>query len=678
MLIKAGTSNISTMIRFLLSASGTPASQLVSDTAGLDMWYRRDGALKTLLSPINLVAVDSAHSDGGFIHIQDGYYRIDIPDAAVGSGAQGVMVGGSATNFTGVGTYLQLDAPVNIAKISGASIAADNLELQYDTTGLTGDTFPGTQAQLNNISSGTAAVNTVAESFTAAGAEPETNTYTATQQLDLTYHIVEDDATSTEFYYQFDVGSNGVPVSIQWEGYAQGINDTYTIKAYNWAGTSWDVVGSLAASVGTTRITQTYDLTTAHVGTSANAGKVRWQVTSANGDAFATDRILCSYAVVATSVGYANGSIWVDTNASNTNTTDYIDGVADNPVSTWAAALTINTSLGLNRFHVANGSTITLSGDSSNFTITGDNWTLVLNGQAITNAHFNGATVSGTGTGVGYDFHGCTIGDITVAAGDFFNCGLASDIVLSSAATYYFDQCFSGVAGIATPSIDFGASVADTNLNMRHYSGGIEIKRMGASANDLMSLEGWGQLKAASTCISGTVAIRGHFNITDNAGGAVTFSDPARYDVTRIRDEASGALNTYDGPTNAEMNARTILSAEYATSALIPSLSAGFMPATIQAIDGSASAAQRLRLSTLTMVPGAATAHQLSTTQMSNNLAETTDDHYIGRIILWTSGALKNQATDITDYTGNDGASALLTFTAVTEAPANTNTFIIL
>ena len=48
--------------------------------------------------------------------------------------------------------------------------------------------------------------------------------------------------------------------------------------------------------------------------------------------------------------------------------------------------------------------------------------------------------------------------------------------------------------------------------------------------------------------------------------------------------------------------------------------------------------------------------------------------NYNGRIIIWTSGVLINQATDITDYTGTGG---VLTFTATTEAPSNTDTFVI-
>ena len=74
------------------------------------------------------------------------------------------------------------------------------------------------------------------------------------------------------------------------------------------------------------------------------------------------------------------------------------------------------------------------------------------------------------------------------------------------------------------------------------------------------------------------------------------------------------------------------------------------------------------------IVSGAATSTTLTTTQMSTDLTETDDDHYNGRIIIWITGPLANQATDITDY---EGSSRTLHFTAVTEAPQNGNEFII-
>ena len=83
-----------------------------------------------------------------------------------------------------------------------------------------------------------------------------------------------------------------------------------------------------------------------------------------------------------------------------------------------------------------------------------------------------------------------------------------------------------------------------------------------------------------------------------------------------------------------------------------------------------------LMVSSGTMVVGVAEAGTLSATEMTSDLAQPTDDHFIGRVIIWTSGALKNQASDITDYTGVDG---LVEFTAVTDGgPSAGDTFIII
>ena len=91
-------------------------------------------------------------------------------------------------------------------------------------------------------------------------------------------------------------------------------------------------------------------------------------------------------------------------------------------------------------------------------------------------------------------------------------------------------------------------------------------------------------------------------------------------------------------------------------------------------INGSTEAAQDLSASALTIVRASAVTGTLSTTEMTTDLTEATDDHYNGRIIIWTSGVLKDQATAITDYTG---ASKKLTFVAITEAPSNADTFVI-
>jgi len=446
----------------------------------------------------------------------------------------------------------------NVAQISGDATSADNLELQYDTTGVTGDTFPATQAQVGNISTGAGGLSALVTAFAKAGAETETNTYTSTQEGDGTYHIVEDDAGSTEFYYQATVNAGGAATSWKWRGYVQSKADTVAINYYNWATTSYKQITTLTGVNGTTPIDEIFTVPTGATGTGANQGKVRLQFVSTTTTAIATDRLLCEFSQSSQSAGYAEGAIWYNDGVSNTNTVDYVDGTADNPVSTWAAALTLSTSLGINKFHVSNGSTVTLSAGSDNYEIYGWEWVLALGGQSIAGTYVRGATVIGTGTGAGARFFYCKMalgGALSVADCGMKDCSIAGDITLSAAGTYLIDACFSGVAGTATPSIDFGAAVGNTNLNMRHYSGGIEIKNMGSAGTDKMSLEGFGQLVLNANCDpsnSPVIAIRGLFTITDNvsggfAAGGGTVSDDARYDTTLtewIQDVLEGDVTT--------------------------------------------------------------------------------------------------------------------------------------
>lgn len=97
-------------------------------------------------------------------------------------------------------------------------------------------------------------------------------------------------------------------------------------------------------------------------------------------------------------------------------------------------------------------------------------------------------------------------------------------------------------------------------------------------------------------------------------------------------------------------------------------------PVNVTQIGGSTAVLAAFKAAAGTIVTGAAIAGTLSTTAMTTDLTEVTDDHYNGRTLIWTSGVLTGQATAITDYVG---ATKRLTFTAVTEAPTAADTFII-
>jgi len=106
---KAGTVDVSVVVRIIDSTDGTPELGVVAATAGLVLEYRRELEAEVSLATItDLAALTTAHTDKGMLHIGDGYYRVDLPDAACATGQVGVLVHGVATGMVVIGCYLQL------------------------------------------------------------------------------------------------------------------------------------------------------------------------------------------------------------------------------------------------------------------------------------------------------------------------------------------------------------------------------------------------------------------------------------------------------------------------------------------------------------------------------------------------------------------------------------------
>lgn len=132
-----------------------------------------------------------------------------------------------------------------------------------------------------------------------------------------------------------------------------------------------------------------------------------------------------------------------------------------------------------------------------------------------------------------------------------------------------------------------------------------------------------------------------------------------------------GKLNTIDGIVDSILeDTGTTLPASLAA---LPTAAANADAVWDEARSGHATAGT-FGESFQAVVNGQAATGTLSTTQMTTNLTEGTDDHFNGRIVVFVTGALAGQATDITDYTGS---TKLITMTALTEAPSNGDRFVI-
>lgn len=224
---------------------------------------------------------------------------------------------------------------------------------------------------------------------------------------------------------------------------------------------------------------------------------------------------------------YADNRIWIDTINGAAGTTDFENGTLDNPVDSIDDANTLAASLGINRFMILNGSSITFVAGQTSQNFFGDNWTLALGGQSIVGTKISGATVTGiaSGTGTLQIFENCRMGAVSYIKDTHIQgCSLSGTQTLVEAGDIFFDQCHSAVAGMGSVTFDFGAALNSSNLNVRHHSGGWTIANMGAGTGTYeASFEGDGQIIWAASCsATSNASIRGNWKITDQASGAVT------------------------------------------------------------------------------------------------------------------------------------------------------------
>jgi len=324
---------------------------------------------------------------------------------------------------------------------------------------------------------------------------------------------------------------------------------------------------------------------------------------------------------------YEGGAIWVDTVNGTAGTVDDENGVVGLPVDTWADALTLSTSLGLKNFHIANGSTVTLSAASANYFLYGHEWTLALGGFSVASTMIIDATVSGTGTGAEAEFEDCIIGTMTIPPSQYYNCSFTGTQTLVSVGNYRYVNCQSGVPGASAPT--FALGTGDMNVEFRRWSGGINLTGIGL--NDVITISGEMGTIDLGSATAGTVEVRGTYKaitngssgVTVNLAGAILGGDVA--DVKVVTDALTSA-----GATNLALSAAGII--------------------------------------------GGVTSGTPSTVATDTDLTGYVTSELVGRVIIFTGGTANGQAATITAYTSTNG---VVGFAALTTAPASSDTFVI-
>lgn len=460
----------------------------------------------------------SAKNSGGGTHDQNAWYTITLD--ATDTDTVGILqltckVTGALTVFADcqileesvydalIASGATGDLLVDVAKISGDSTAADNLELQFDGTGLSGGNYPATQSQLGSVAVAGAAVNATAGSYTLTTGTQSSGTYSSTNALDGTYHEHTDDAGTLDLYYEFDIGADGLPTSSKFTGYVNGSGDDVDIYAYNWSGASWDQVGTVTGQASATNIVYTFDLFTSHVGTGGNAGLVRikFNSTGLSSATLACDQLLCSY-------------------------TQSVSGIP-------------------------NGTTVTLASSSVNQNLIGRSWSLALGGQDISGAYVDGCIdISGIATGTNgqsYSFDNSNMVTCTLGAFGYFNKCYFGDVVTFSSTSgvtsdeINFIDCCSSVAGSGSPEFVFSSVSKATSISFRRWSGGIKLT--GLTSDCTVSIDGVSGGNVTIDGTGGSVNVRGMFeSIVDNSGGSVTIDQDGLVNIEEVNDTVDQAM----------------------------------------------------------------------------------------------------------------------------------------
>lgn len=257
------------------------------------------------------------------------------------------------------------------------------------------------------------------------------------------------------------------------------------------------------------------------------------------------------------------------------------DGTLGSPFNSWASVVTAIGNIGVDHVFINSGSTVTLSGNSDYYQLSGSGYSVALNGQSIDGIRIDGGTISGIGTAAstnGTDsdapqFVNCKIKTVTLPP-----CFVKDSVFTESVFTfstnghYFFDGCsvHEIVGGSGGVDFDFTNCGAAT-MRMRCYGwngGRAGLKNMDNSGGNIGVTFGGhsGIVWIKNTCTSCGLERRGTIAVTDEGTSSTltTSSLGAFYDrqltAAQVNSECDTALSDY-APAQAG-DAMTLTSAE--------------------------------------------------------------------------------------------------------------------
>ncbi len=168
----------------------------------------------------------------------------------------------------------------------------------------------------------------------------------------------------------------------------------------------------------------------------------------------------------------------------------------------------------------------------------------------------------------------------------------------------------------------------------------------------------------SATYATSTQAVAAKTLAASSITSAAISNDAVSKIVASVSAAALSALTSYDPPTDAEMDARTLLASAYVTSGQVfaRTLATSAYATSAQALSGvdvikiagDTDAATKLKAHALETLPvtfkAGGTVSSAVLDQVDGAGTSGTDDVYIGRILIFNNSTLNHQVAEITDY----------------------------
>jgi len=466
--------------------------------------------------------------DHDWTHLGKGMYTLEIPlsGGTINNDTEGY--GYFSGTITGV---LPFTGPTY-----GFRAAALNDQLINSQT--TGD-YPATRTSISNIGASTGGGLTFApsEDNTGGAIDPSSaafvgsvssGTFSSTGPGTTNSHSINDAGDDIDVVYGYQVGGNRQGTVLTVFADVDGGNDDINVKVYDHVSAGWITVGNIDDDD-----LLSIPLTAPFTGTSSELGKVyvRFETDSTTPSNLRVWECLVSAVQVDSSIGYSNGTIWIDTITGVAGTENHVNGTGDNPSDSLADATTISSNIGIKRFEIAPASSITFAASETQKIYKGDGWNLTLNSADISDTHIHGAhAVSGICTATSlYVFEHCVFTDVTLNSGGYVHItAIQGTLTLGNAGSYHIHNCYSDSnTGVV---IDFNGVGAST-LHIHGFEGKITFKNL--ASGHVVHCGGGGQV-FTDTCTGGQIHHFGQFRYADVGGNVTEIQSDIENDVDEI------------------------------------------------------------------------------------------------------------------------------------------------